>query len=49
MNKNQFFCQLFSDMSVLVLTRSRDWKRFRIRKKDWAVIYYDRSEFFIIG
>lgn len=47
MNKNEFICQLFKDMSVLVLTRSRDWKRFRI-KRDWTVVFYDRSEFFII-
>lgn len=49
MNKNEFVCQLFADYSIVILTKSRDWKWFRIRKKDWAIIYYDRSEFFIIG
>lgn len=49
-NKMQRFyiCQLFSDYSILYLRRSRDGKRFRINSK-WETIYYDRSDFFIIG
>lgn len=32
MNKNEFICQLFKDMSVVILTRSREGKRFRIKR-----------------
>lgn len=43
-----YVCELFKDHTIVHLRKNRDWKWFRI-KKDWTTVYYDRSEFFIIG
>ncbi len=42
-----YVCQL-KDYTIVHLMKNREWKRFRINRKN-EVIYYDRNDFIIIG